>query len=186
MSLVLVKETGMGLSTANSYATAADGDAYHDGHLYASAWTAATTAKKEAALVMATRLIDAYMAFRGAKVSTGQALQWPRVNCLDPDSPGTPFTIRILGGGGGDCFDPTAVPRVVRDATCEVARELLVADRSAAPLGEGLVSSKVGDSAMVFDSVGRAPVLSRVAIALLTKVGVYIGDGRGMVRLERV
>lgn len=186
MSLVLVKETGLGLSTANSYADVADGTAYHEGHLYATAWTGATAAHQAQALAMATRLIDAYMVFRGCKVSAGQALQWPRMNCLDPDSPAMPFTIRILGGGGGDCFDPTTVPRVVRDATCEMARELLVADRSGAPLGEGLKSSKVGDSAMVFDALGRAPVLSRVAIAMLTKVGVYIGDGRGMVRLERV
>ena len=35
MALTLVKETGAGLSNANSYANAADGDAYHDGHLYA-------------------------------------------------------------------------------------------------------------------------------------------------------
>lgn len=66
-----------------------------------------------------------------------------------------------------------------------MARELLATDRSAAPLGEGLKSSKVGDSTMVFDPGGRAPVLSRVAIALLGKAGVFLGDGLGMVTLER-
>ena len=39
MALTLIKETGAGLVDANSYASAADGDAYHDGHLYATAWT---------------------------------------------------------------------------------------------------------------------------------------------------
>ena len=70
-------------------------------------------------------------------------------------------------------------------ATCELARELLVADRTAAPLGEGLKSSQVGDSVMVFDRAGRAPVLSHETIALLGKVGVYGGDGGSGVRLVR-
>ena len=39
MSLTLIKEDGSGLANANSYASAADGDAYHDGHFYASTWT---------------------------------------------------------------------------------------------------------------------------------------------------
>ena len=44
MALTLIKEDGTAKVDANSYADASDGDAYHDGHLYASAWTAATTA----------------------------------------------------------------------------------------------------------------------------------------------
>ena len=42
MSIALVKEDGTGLVNANSYASAADCDAYHAGHLYATAWTGAT------------------------------------------------------------------------------------------------------------------------------------------------
>jgi len=59
MALTLILETGAGLANANSYATVAESDAYHDGHLYATAWTGATSGNKAAALVMATRLIDA-------------------------------------------------------------------------------------------------------------------------------
>ena len=64
MALTLIKEDGTGKVDANSYATAADGDAYHDGHLYATAWTGATLANKEKALVMATRLIDGEYQFQ--------------------------------------------------------------------------------------------------------------------------
>ena len=85
MALVLIKEDGTGLANANAYANAADGDAYHDAHLYASAWTGATTANKEKALVMATRLIDAQFQFNGFKRLSTQALQWPRRECRDPD-----------------------------------------------------------------------------------------------------
>ena len=42
MALTLIKETGAGLVDANSYADVADGNAYHDGHLYATAWTGAS------------------------------------------------------------------------------------------------------------------------------------------------
>ena len=67
MALTLIKEDGTGRSDANSYADVADGDSYHDGHLYASAWTGATADKKAAALVMATRLIDSQFQFNGSR-----------------------------------------------------------------------------------------------------------------------
>jgi hypothetical protein len=86
MALVLIKEDGTGRSDANSYAAAADGDAYFDGHLYATAWTGASTGNKEKALVMATRLIDSQYQFNGFRSNTDQALQWPRQRCPDPDS----------------------------------------------------------------------------------------------------
>ena len=85
MALTLIKEDGTGRVDANSYASAADGDAYHDGHLYATAWTGATTGNKERALVFATRLIDSLFQFGGGRAKTEQALQWPRVQCPDPD-----------------------------------------------------------------------------------------------------
>src|SRR5687767_14468449 len=86
MALVLIKEDGTGKVDANSYATAAEGDAYHEGHLYATVWTTATLATKEAALVMATRLIDSQYFFGGGKANDGQALQWPREGCPDLDA----------------------------------------------------------------------------------------------------
>ena len=85
MSLTLIKEDGTGKADANSYASVADGDAYHDGHLYATAWMAATAEKKAAGLVMATRLIDSEYQFNGTRALAGQALQWPRSDCREPD-----------------------------------------------------------------------------------------------------
>ena len=82
MSLTLIKEDGSGLATANSYASAVDGDTYHDGHCYASTWTSATTANKEKALVMATRLIDASYQFNGWKRGRMQILLPPGVRSL--------------------------------------------------------------------------------------------------------
>src|SRR3954454_4595815 len=85
MALTLIKEDGTGKVDANSYADAADGDAYFDGHFYAGVWLAATSNDKEICLVMATRLIDSQFQFNGWRAHDGQALQWPRERCPDPD-----------------------------------------------------------------------------------------------------
>ena len=177
MALVLIKEDGTVVAGANSYASAADGDAYHDGHLYASKWTAATTAQKEAALVMATRLIDAYVQFNGRKATDSQALQWPRAGCPDVDAPSRGLVLRFLGSVTAGCIDPTVVPAGVVAATCEEARLLLGGDLSVAPMGQGLKSSHVGDSVLVFDVLRPPPVLGRVAAAMLGKFGVVLRDG---------
>ena len=171
MALTLIKEDGTGKVDANAYASAADGDAYHEGHLYATAWTAATLANKEKALVMATRLIDAEYQFNGVKATVAQALQWPREDCFDPD--------------GSDVLASDAVPRVVLDATCEMARELLVADRTAAPAGEGLRYENVGTTQTGYDKSDTRPVISYVAQVMLAKYGSQISAHSGAVRLLR-
>ena len=119
MPLTLIKETGAGLVDANSYADVADGDAYHAGHLYALAWTAASADQKAVALVMATRLIDAEYQFGGTRSVVTQSLQWPREDCPDPDA--------------GDMVAETMVPKAVVEAACELARELIITDRTAEP-----------------------------------------------------
>jgi hypothetical protein len=172
MALTLIKETGAGLTDANAYANAADGDAYHAGHLYATAWTAASAANKDAALVMATRLIDGEYQFAGWKTSATQALQWPRASCLDPDA------------ADADVPADTVPPAVVA-ATCELARELLVADRTAAPPGEGLKYESVGTTQTGYDKTDKRPVIPPVAQALLGKFGTLLNRRSGAVRLMR-
>lgn len=194
MALVLVKEDGTGRTDANSYASVADGDAYFAAHLYASAWTAAAGDRKAAALEMATRLIDGFYQFNGFRAHEQQALQWPREECPDPDQgPGG----SVLGWLNDNCVAPDQVPAAVVAATCEMARELLIADRTAAPAGEGLESvatahssqdtnGATSDSSSTKYSKGDTrPVISRVAQALLSRFGTAVSAGSGMVRLVR-
>lgn len=172
MALVLVKEDGSGRGDANSYANVADGDAYHAGHVYPAPWSPAPSPdSREAALVMATRLIDAYCEFAGTKKSASQALQWPRVGVIDRDS----------------CAKLSAdsVPVCVVQATCELARELLKVDRTGAPPGQGLKSSSVSGSTFVFDRLDRRPVLTPTVIALLSRVLVGSPNGAS-VPIKRV
>ena len=181
--MILVKETGAGLANANSYASAVDGDAYHAGHLYATAWTGATDDQKAAALVMATRLIDAEYQFNGLRSVDSQALQWPRINCLDPDKAPVPVLTSLLQL---DPFVPASVvPKALVLATCEMARELLVVDRTAAPAGEGLKYQNVGGTQTGYDKTDRRAVLSQVAQVMLAKYGSQISAKSGAVRLIR-
>jgi hypothetical protein len=177
MALTLTKEDGTGKVDANAYASAADCDAYHDGHLYAAAWTGAPADRKAAALVMATRLIDAEYQFKGTKANDGQALQWPRYLCPDADS------ARLWGGTAYVSSDQ--VPKAVTDATCEMARELLIADRTAAPAGEGLKYLNDGATQTGYDKGDTRPVISHVTQAMLAKYGSLIRARSGMVPLVR-
>jgi hypothetical protein len=184
MSLTLIKEDGTGMADANAYADVADGNAYHDGHLYATAWTGATDDQKAVALVMASRLIDTEYQFNGLRSVDSQALQWPRVNCLDPDKAPIPILTSLLLV---DPFVPfSIVPKQVVQATCEMARELLIADRTAAPAGEGLKYFNQSGTQTGYDKTDRRPVISTVAQALLDKFGSLIAGRSGAVRLVRV
>ncbi|MEI6075345.1 MAG: DnaT-like ssDNA-binding protein [Verrucomicrobiota bacterium] len=169
--IVVVKETGAGLADANSYASVDDGDIYHDGHLYAEAWTAAPLDKKIPALVMATRLIDAEYQFSGVRSVDSQSLQWPRENCPDPDA--------------GDLVAATVVPKAVVQATCELARELIIADRTAAPPGEGLSFQNVGSTQTGYNKADTRPIIPAVVQALLAKFGVLVKAKSGAVKLVR-
>jgi hypothetical protein len=175
--LTLIKEDGTGEVDANSYADLADGDAYFDGHLYASAWTAATQANKDKALVFATRLIDAERQFNGVKASDAQALQWPRSNCPDPDPAAESGNAAVLASN--------KLPPALVKATCELAKELSVQDRTTAPPGEGLVAQWTDTSGTKYSKSDKRPVLSYLVQSLLAKYGVTVRRGSSMTRLVR-
>ena len=186
MALTLIKEDGTGKVDANSYASAADGDAYHDGHLYPTAWTGATTPNKEKALVMATRLIDGEYQFNGFKWSDAQSLQWPRERCPDPDRAGLGIIAGVLSSFNGDaCVPSDIVPPRVMQATCELARELIIADRTAVPPGEGVTLIRAADqSETIYNKRDKRPVISMIAQSLLCKYGSLLKKA-GSVRLTR-
>ena len=201
MALMLVKEDGSGKTDANSYATVAECDTYHDGHLYADKWTAATQARKEAALVMATRLIDSQFQFNGFRAHNQQALQWPRERCPDPDEGSwrtvTTWSAAVLPWANDNWVEPDLVPAAVVQGTCEMARELLIVDRTAAPAGEGIDTMQTAHS--VKDANGATsdssstkysksdlrPIISAVAQAMLSKFGALVYGGSGAVKLIR-
>ena len=201
----LTKESGAGLTNANTYALVADGDAYHLGHLYATAWDSATDDKKAAALVMATRLIDAEYQFGGWKAISGQALQWPRMDCREPDGatavfkasdyyPAVAPLVVVVGAGPSQIkiieavltVPGDVVPKAVVEATCELARELIVTDRTAAPPGEGQKYYNNAGVQTGYDKTDTRPVIPKLVQAMLAKYGSLINAKSGAVNLIRV
>jgi hypothetical protein len=182
----LIKETGSAAANSNSYADATDGDLYHEAHLYASSWTSASTATKEAALIMATRLLDAYFHYFGFKRLSTQALQWPRRLCPDPDSDANIAFPSGVVLPGGPYLSETAIPPALRDACCELARELIKLDRTADPAGEGLKSFQLdGTLRAEFDPTDRPPVITDVVQTLLAKLGRHTANRARVVPLVR-
>jgi len=176
MALTLIVEDGSAKADANSYATLVQGNAYHEGHVAASNWTAATDAQKEAALVMATRAIDALFRFEGWKRTATQALQWPRSDCPD-----------VERSGGEAYLADDALPACVRDATSELARFFLAEDRTGDAEGIGLRSLTIEDALrLVFDPLRPKPVVPQFVQSILGRVGTYEGRRSGCVRLTRV
>lgn len=73
-------EDGTGRATAESYISVADADTYHAAHGAPSAWSASSTAEKEAALRAATDYIDRVYGpqFQGCRRTYTQRLYFPR------------------------------------------------------------------------------------------------------------
>ena len=98
--------------------------------------------RKVGARVVTTRLIEVEFQFNGWRSNDGQALQRPRAHCPDPDMGLSVAALLRLRAANFVDFD--GVPKAVADATCKMARELLIVDRTAAPAGEGIDSATTG------------------------------------------
>lgn len=134
----LVVEDGSGLSTAESYISAADCDAYFSEHGDPSEWTSATTAEKEAALRYATSYLDDNYEWYSSLLTRTQALDWPRNPYLDSQG-------RYIEG----------VPQKIKDATCEMALEHLKSSLNFDDT-DGIQSEKYGDASVTYRGTRKA------------------------------
>ena len=188
MALTLVKETGAGLSTANSYATVAEATSYHEGHLYGTVWTAATAGQQASALVMATRLIDSLFRFSGYRANEAQALQWPRAWVPDPDAvPFAPGPNPLASNPFYGFLDWTSMPADLVNATCELARVLLTSDRTALTGTEGISSMSIaGAVSFDFTPADRPEIIPDLVKQMLSRWGVVESSHSWCVKLVRV
>jgi hypothetical protein len=152
--MALTLNATAGAADANSYATVEEADAYHEAHLYASDWTGASTANKEAALVWATRLLDEQCEWRGTKTTNEQALRWPRGGVYDVDGVG---------------IDNDVIPTSLKRATAELARHLIKSDRLQVrdDARGGLQSVTAGPVSVSFDKVDRISLLPESVLSLI-------------------
>lgn len=106
--MAITVEDGTGLADADSYISVTAADTYVADHGADAVWTAGSVDDKEQALRLATQALDVqYISrWKGIKIGTVQALDWPREGVFDED---------------GFAVDDDAVPKAVEDACVELA-----------------------------------------------------------------
>ena len=128
--MALVLDATVGGSAANVYLTLADAETYFSARPFTSVWTAAADADKNVALVYATTLLD-QQKWKGAKGSTPagaltQALAWPREWAPTLEADANPeFVTEYFIDLSVGYYSSLTIPQPIRDATCELALEIL-------------------------------------------------------------
>lgn len=159
----MTAEDGTGLEGADSYATVAEADAYHLARGN-SAWAAALTAAKEAALVRGTAYVDGCFSWPGLRYSASQGLAWPRDDAFDADG-----------------LELDGVPARVKNAACEAAL-LELTPGTLSPAKEGTVTSETVGAVSVSYS---ATDPSRTTWPVIRRCLRGIVAGQGSVRMSR-
>lgn len=154
--MALTLDATVGGANSNAYLTAAEGDSYHEGRLFATDWTGATTGDKEAAIVWATRILDYSFDWTGSKYTIEQALRWPRYSALDRD---------------GQLFDSNEIPAELKQAVAELARSLITGDRAAESGTEGLSKLKVDVIELEFDKLDRVATVPDEIYQMISHLG---------------
>ncbi len=126
----LVLDATVGGATSNAYCSDTDGDAYFLGRNNADAWTNATTAQKQQAIVFATSLLERER-WQGAKGSTPQgaltqALAWPRRWAPTLEFDAQPeYVTDVFIDLSVVYYSSLTIPTPLIRATCELALEIL-------------------------------------------------------------
>jgi len=169
--MALIVEDGSKVAGAESYVSVVDASAYHTARGNA-AWAAlASDTVREQALRRATDYMkQAYrLVWKGFRVSSSQALDWPRANVMIEDGP-----YRNL-------VSVSIVPQEVIDACASLA--LMASAADLAPNLEQLtLSEAVGPLSVSYDK--NSPQYTRYrAIDML--LHPYLAESGAMTKLER-
>ncbi len=154
--MALTLDATIGGAASNSYVTVTQGDSYHEARLFATNWTGAATATKQAALVWATKTLDAHFDWQGGKYTIEQALRWPRFGALDRD---------------GELIDSAILPPSLIDAVSELARLLIIGDRTIETGTEGLEKLKVDVIELTFDKLDRILTIPDEVYQMISHLG---------------
>jgi hypothetical protein len=165
-------DTTVGGAAANSYASQAEADAYHEGRMHVEAWDDAEDADKERALRMATATLDAMVDWQGDTASVTQRLMWPRFGAY---------------GRNGYLIAGDVIPAELKDATAEFARQLLAEDRTADSdvESQGLKRVVTGPVELEFKDTVRAKVVPDSVFYMIRHLGTLVSQSFGSAKLVR-
>lgn len=130
--MALVLQPDPSIAGYNSFASLAEANTYFEKRLHVSAWTAATTATKEAALAWATIQLNE-LSWRGVRTSGTQLLSFPRSGLSYTESmDGQSSEMYDTYGGYTVITVPSNVPPTeIKNATAELAFWLIQSDKTA-------------------------------------------------------
>lgn len=159
----LVVETGTGSSTAESYISVADADTYHAAYGN-TAWAVLTTANKEIALRKAAAyMVQAYRErWDGFRISTTQALDWPR------------SLVRIKDAVAVAYYDNASVPTVVANVCADLALRSLTVTLLP-DLDRKVVSESIGPISVQYDA-GSSQLVRYAAVDALLAPMLKLGS----------
>jgi len=119
----------VGGASSNSYVTRAAAETYFGDRLDVTEWDNASNDNKDAALVMATLRLE-QEDYDGVRADQDQNLKWPR------------YSVYV----DGVYQDSAAIPRVIKEATYELALAILKDTTLLSDTGlEGFASVKLGE-----------------------------------------
>lgn len=172
--MALIVETGTGAADAQSYASAADSNAYM-AVLGVLSWDARDDELKEADLARATAYMQQMYGGRwlGLRVTATQALDWPRADVQIADVK--------AAAGTALYYETTVVPAAVKRACIELAYRAstgeLLADQQRAvsmeQIGPLVTKYEKGSSAAV-----KFPAVDLILKPLLKPSGLSVTTGR--------
>jgi len=145
MAISVVVETGAIIANANSYVTTAEIDTWIETNPHDSTWDDLTDAQKNGYCVMACRVLDEQIDWDGWQTDADQALDLPRSGMTDKN---------------GNAIENDEIPTDVKNAQCELARLLVIADRTADADTAGFKEIGVGSIKLVINKADRVPVLA--------------------------
>ncbi len=164
-----------GAADANAYLDVDGANAYQDSHLYGSSWFDASENDKTVSLIWATRLLDQHFVWLGSVATSTQSLSWPRAATFDRD---------------GRLQANDEIPVVIENATAELARWLIDADRTSTESQTGAIQYMTVGNIAVKYATGTAvlqQVIPEAVRAMVAHLGSFTsgGSGSGTVTLRR-
>lgn len=163
-------DSSIGSPTADSYVDTVYADSFAASSIgYSTIWPI-DIATKQSALINATRLLDASYSWLGSKVSDTQALDWPRSGVYDKN---------------GLLISSTQLPKVLIDATCQLALNLLSSKGYAIP-SQTADQIQVGPIRLRFDTSQTTSVFGSSIISALSALGSFSAPNNQAISMQKV
>jgi hypothetical protein len=142
----------VGATTANTYGTRTEANAYFEDRLHTEVWDAASDTEKDQALLWATKLLDRAFDWAQNVVDEDQALLWPRNGILDVNE------LSVI-------LD-SVVPDELKWAQFEYAKALITADPTLdkSQAVEGLTELTAGPVTLKFKDLIEGKLLPDMVI----------------------